>query len=676
MLFINLQKKSLLWIKKPLFIPIFLLILSILSYGLLIPWLHLYIDDWIWHWTWERMGTAGLVKYFSTNRPIWGYLYQITLSFLYPSIIGYHLFALIIRWASGLVSWWFFSLLWPNRPYTAFWGAMLFLLYPGFSLQPIALTYSHIFIVYIFFILSLCLNLLAISSRRRFWIYTAVALVLSLANLSMMEFFFTLEIARPFILWVVIKRKTPSYSLTVKRTLFIWSPYLLIFAGVLVWRTFFFRFQNYRYHFDLLSQIKIAPTQTLLRLVSLIADDISKVSLGAWWPSIDRITHLKLTLATGMFTLLLIVSVTALIWLVFMIRRTAQPDRDLQWAWKTLTLGLITMLVAGWPFWLTGLSVQLFDFKSRFTLPFIIGAVITCLGLVEFIKPRHLQAGILALALGIASGYHFQIANDFRLDWNNDQQLFWQLVWRAPDIREGTSLLLTDFPILYYNYAAYSTEVASLYPKEDNNNLPYSVLYVRELDQAWNGKLTAGLPIHNDNVTSFFTGNTSQSLMIKFDLSRCVRLLDQNFDTSDKTLSGPEQRGAALSNLNWVLVDRPDGSADTRWFGNEPAHTWCYYFEKAELARQRGDWQSAANLGDEATSLGYSARDEMEKLVFIEAYAHVGRWNRAVELSEGFNNDSERPMLCLLWKRIEQQTTPGEMKTKSLQVLAAKNICP
>jgi hypothetical protein len=152
-------------------------------------------------------------------------------------------------------------------------------------------------------------------------------------------------------------------------------------------------------------------------------------------------------------------------------------------------------------------------------------------------------------------------------------------------------------------------------------------------------------------------------------------LLDRNFDSADKTLSEPEQKGAALSDLRLVRVDRPDAQANTRWFGKEPAHAWCYYFEKAELARQRGDWQTAAHLGDEAAAKGFTARDEMEKLVFIEAYAHVGRWDDALEISSGFHNDGKLPMLCNLWQRINQQTASGQEKTKSFQTLAEKNIC-
>jgi len=664
------------FLNHPGFVPLLLLILSILAYGLLIPWQHLYIDDWIWHWTWERMGPTGLFKYFATNRPVWGLLYQATLSTLFPNILGYHIFALVIRWVSSLVSWWLFRLLWPGRSQTALIGAVLFLLYPGFTLQPIALTYSHIFLVYIFFILSLCFNLLAFRNQKRFLSFTVIALFFSLANLIMMEFFFTLEAARFFIIWAVVSRETLGISQRIKQTFIKWIPYFLAFFGAAIWRTFLFTYQNYRYQFNLVSQLDASPLQTIFVLLKQIGIDIAKVGLAAWWPPIERLSLLKVGLTTSVITLLVIGCVSVLIFVVVLSSRNAQKTREKRWALGTMGLGLLTLFAAGWPFWLTGLSIQLLDFKSRFTLPFIIGAVILFLGLIEFIRSHWLKAITLALMLGITSGYHFQISNDFRLDSKSNQQLFWQLAWRAPDIQPGTLVMMNDFPILYYNNATFATELTSIYPTPDDyNNLPYFFLYVRELYFEMGQKLPPNQTIIKDNVTSQFIGSTSQSLMVDFDLIHCVRLLDRNFDAADPSLSDPVQWGAARSDLSLVLVDRPDDQPNMRWFGKEPQHTWCYYFEKAELARQRGDWQTAAQLGDEAARLGYTARDDMEKLVFIEAYAHVGEWDKALEISQTITIASKRHVLCLLWQRIDQQTPPGPEKLRVLQAVTINLPC-
>jgi len=69
-------------------------------------------------------------------------------------------------------------------------------------------------------------------------------------------------------------------------------------------------------------------------------------------------------------------------------------------------------------------------------------------------------------------------------------------------------------------------------------------------------------------------------------------------------------------------------------FGHSPEPCWCYYFEKADLARQTGDWQQVAQIGDEATRLGFKPEDPSEWLLFVEGYANVGRYTNARETAE------------------------------------------
>ena len=90
-------------------------------------------------------------------------------------------------------------------------------------------------------------------------------------------------------------------------------------------------------------------------------------------------------------------------------------------------------------------------------------------------------------------------------------------------------------------------------------------------------------------------------------------------------------------------------------FGKEPAHTWCYYYEKAELARQVGDWETVSTLGNEAREQGLVPGDALEWLPFIEAYVITGDYKAARELSILAYNDDSRPRkgLCYTWKRIQ-----------------------
>ena len=127
------------------------------------------------------------------------------------------------------------------------------------------------------------------------------------------------------------------------------------------------------------------------------------------------------------------------------------------------------------------------------------------------------------------------------------------------------------------------------------------------------------------------------------------------------------REASALSNQQQIL----DASAAVmpKVYGPEPVHGWCYYFEKADLARQFGKWDEVASLGDQAFQLDDHPNNPVERFVFIEGYAHKGDWDRALKLSkESYKVSKEyvAPLLCRLWKRIETETTEGVGRTESM----------
>jgi hypothetical protein len=91
--------------------------------------------------------------------------------------------------------------------------------------------------------------------------------------------------------------------------------------------------------------------------------------------------------------------------------------------------------------------------------------------------------------------------------------------------------------------------------------------------------------------------------------------------------------------------------------GEELPHTgWCYYFEKADLARQQGNWAAISRLADEALAQGYTpsqdgANSPYEWLPFIEGLGRSARWEQAVDLTrQAFEVDPKyRKMMCNLW---------------------------
>jgi hypothetical protein len=74
-------------------------------------------------------------------------------------------------------------------------------------------------------------------------------------------------------------------------------------------------------------------------------------------------------------------------------------------------------------------------------------------------------------------------------------------------------------------------------------------------------------------------------------------------------------------------------------FGMEPAHDWCYYYQKADLARQSGDWKEVVRLGNEAQKLGLHPDDPIEWMPFLQAYAFVGDAKQVKGISTRINTE-------------------------------------
>ena len=644
---------------------LFLVLITIFAYGLQLPWLHLYIDDWIWAWTWEYYGADGVQVYFSTNRPVWGMLYQITLPLLDGNVLAYQIFGLLCRLLATLIFFWLLRQIWPESGKLVFSASLIFAIYPGFALHPIAITYGHIFIVMSFWFLSIGFSLQALQKPPRRWLLILLSGLFSILNLLMMEYFFTLEILRLFIFGMVFFRTEPNLSKLLLKTLQNWAVYgATLIAAILVRSIFLTQIQTNRYSFRWLDSLKTSPLQAIGQLIIKIGEDLWQTTLGAWEPVIRRFSLLDIRYSSTWMTIILsgfIFSLALLFWIVWKNNTPAKRS----W-FEMVWLGLFAILAAGWPFWLTSLDVKPVEIYGRFTLPFMVGASLLISGLINGLPNRTVQAVLLAAFVGTAAGFHFQISNDFRLEWKYNQQLIWQIRWRIPHLEEGTTLLLTDFPTNYYNLAALTTELNALYPYEPQpRRLAYAVNYSRNLDEELEG-LQPGLTLTGRNVTARLNGSTDQLLAAQYDLGRCFRLTEPDLDGQDPSLPGHLQRASRLSDLRWVETNPSSFPVREDWFTPEPEHTWCYYFEKADLARQEKKWNEVINYWDQAHAKGYTPRDEMEKILFIEAFAQTNQWQIAQDLALSFSLSERKNVLCRLADRIDHTTPPSLDKTKFL----------
>jgi len=156
----------------------------------------------------------------------------------------------------------------------------------------------------------------------------------------------------------------------------------------------------------------------------------------------------------------------------------------------------------------------------------------------------------------------------------------------------------------------------------------------------------------------------------------CLRVLDAEIDPNNHSLPDLLRQAAFLSATTPILAEGTATMPDI--FNPEPPHEWCFYFEKADLARQQGDWDEIAELGSRAFNLGDHPNDPMERLVFVEGYAHAGDWKQALQLSEEAYHVAPNhlgPLLCSLWNRINGDTADSPEKQEAMEEVQRQFNC-
>lgn len=688
---------------NPLVFAAFLLALCMAAYGPLLTKLGFYWDDFPMSWIASTMGGAGLGRYFATNRPVWGLVYRITTPLLGNRPLNWQIFALLLRWITGLALWALLRLVWSrsgpqsgSRRVFAAWAAALFVVYPGFSQQYISFVYSHFFIILIVFLSSLVLMLLALRSPRWYWPFTILSMVVGLLNLVSMEYFFLLDLLRPLILWIVLSDTIPDLRKRLGQTLLRWLPFLVVFGGAMYWRSVLFGFQTYQP--ALMSRVKANPLQAILQQLPIVLADIWKTSYGAWAKAFVLPDVLEIG-ARNLQRYWLFVIAGALVAAAYLVfyrsSRTSVSRSDQRglarrwlagssWAWQPAVLGVLALLIAGGPFWLTDLQVGLVFPNDRFTLPFMLGASMVVAALLVLLPaPRWSKAILLGIGLGFAIGAQYQYAIDYNRDWSVQRAMFWQLTWRIPALQPGTALLSNELPVTHYTDNSLTAPLNWTFdPHNDPRAMKYALLYPTLRKAQLLSNFTKNAPIHLDYLATAFDGSTGQMLSFYYNPPGCMRILDPEIDILNWTVPEYLREGLALSSTRPILTQAPAAKdaprPPARVFGVEIPHGWCYYFEKADLARQQGDWKEVVQLSEQGLATGEYPNDPLERFPLIEGYAHVGQWKQAVDLSHkaiDFSPLLMRPMVCKLWERIQRQTEDAPERAKALPAVSSELGC-
>jgi hypothetical protein len=677
-------------------VPPALLLLCLVSYGLIFNKLGYYWDDWPAIWFTRFFGSASLVNVLGIDRPQLAWLYYLTTSLIGDSKAGWQLFSLLMRWLSCLALWWTLLQLWPKQRAEVTWVTFLFAIYPGFRQQYIALIYSHDWIVITLFMLSFGLMLAAVRNPKRLWPLLVLSWVFAAYTMFADEYYFGLELLRPVLLWIVLAEENSATNIK-RSTLFrkvvlYWLPYIGIMLAFMVWRLFLH--VSPRGQIQIFDQLAHNPLVGLLNLVKTVLLDVLESGLVAWAIPFNLV-NVSLSGVTSLFIYLVLAVVVAGLTIFFLSHLVTnersgaadgashagvEPSR--RWAWQAIAIGAFALFVAGWPFWATNWQIGLTFPWDRFNLAMNLGACLLLTGLLSLIFRRRLATIVaIGVIIGMATASAFHLANLYRQDWELTKQFFWQMSWRVPRLEPNTLVLTFRPPFAYSTDNSLTAPLNWIYsPEQSSKELPYLLYDVASHSpQGWDS-IDPNQALEQQYRILNFSGSFNRAISIFYKPLNCVKVMDPEID---RDLPGRPlyiTPGALFSKTDLIEVDPANpANPPVELFGPEPEHGWCYYFEKAELARQSGDWNKVANLADQALPISpkMTEANVLEWIPFIEAYARTARWAEAEELSvEVYKiHPKMRRMLCSLWERVAVDTSSDPSGEQVLQRQNASLNC-
>ncbi len=672
--------------------PLALLALCLVVFGPLVYRLGFYWDDWPSVWFYHLGGPANYLKSFSTDRPALAWMFMLTSALFKESTVAWQWFSLAARWLSGLALWWTLCGLWPRHTAQAFWAAALFVVYPGFSQQTIAVTYSNAFLVFTLFLVSL--GSMAWAQRRPgwFWPLTILALTTQAVSMSMTEYFYGLELLRPAFLWLLSEGDGERKAIRLRRVIWKWLPYLAVAGFFLVDRIFFY--QTPRGQILLLEQLQASPFFTLPRLGLTMLTDFIEVNFAAWIYGLD-LSFLRQLEPIYLGMIIAVMLSSALLAIFYLSKQSnsdlPEPAKEAgltrrehikEWGLQAVGLGMYAFLVSGWVVWATNQHIELVFPWDRFTLVTLLGTSLLIAGLAALITRTQRQSAILlGVLIGLSAGVQLQYRLIYQQEWLAQRNFLWQLVWRAPAIEPGTTLVTSELPFRYFSDNSLTAPLNWTYAPENQTPEMSYLLYDLEARLGVIGaSIKNGTPIVTNYRAASFTGSTDQALVVFYDPPRCVKIIDPAVDRylPVKPLFIPQ--AMPLSRPELIQTEAGDTAAPPgHILGPEPPHKWCYYFEKAELYGQMGEWQKAAEMADQALKINkhLTGKNVSEWLPFIDAYAHTGDWKKAEQLSlqaYRFWDKTQYP-LCDVWLRILATTKPSQERQAAFEVIQNNLNC-
>lgn len=639
-----------------------IVVIALLAFGLQIPWLGFFQDDWNFVFYSSTRGTQGLLEFLLLDgRPGAAWVYDLGFAVLGYKPALWQVFSLTLRVLTTIVFWRILSELWPGRRYGNLVASLFFLAYPFFTLQPLSVAYAPHFMAYLLYALSIHFMIQAVLRPGKYLLYTIPAVLLTFVHLFTVEYFIGLELLRPFILWLLIARREKLAGRAVlKRVLLAWLPYLLTFVFFTAWRSFFLPAMGAR-HDPLAEILRSGELLTVAR--NLVADWVL-MFVSSWFSIVNPRLFVIGPIRNFYYLAIVVVGAVCFYLLARAASREEGPARELREVLLAGALIFVTGMISAYSVGYI-IHTKVAPWNSRFVLPAMLGLALLVSGVVEVLitspRTRHI---FFAVLVGFVIGWHNYNTLDFKSAWEKQARLYEQLVWRAPSIKPGTALVANEEILGYMGDYPTSYGINLLYEQPAAGNVPLWFFALSENFNLTPDPATGEAELEAQRGFVTFRGRAEDAIYISYEPEdkQCLWVLRPQ-DAEYRYLPEPMKEAVRSSSYRNI---QPQAAVSALYpvIVPENRDTWCYFYQKADLARQLDDPETVVSLWKQAQDRGFRPDNGFEYIPFIEAYAQLGDWEQAFQLTRTANRMTQAMyfILCPTWKELAQGTPAARQK--------------
>jgi len=651
-----------------------IILVTILSFGILIPQLGFYRDDWYMLWAGQsNLGLSGIIQLFQTDRPLIGWTYALLFKLLGANALAWQSAALLFKAGTGLTVLWVLRSVWPEKRLETTCATLLFVLYPGFYQQPVAATFIIDLIGLNAAFVSIALTIYALQpSRRRLKVaVTLLSAALALFYVALYEATIGLEVVRWALVWYVIASERFSASKAISseqgvasaaktrrlahrpdvltgttwKAFKVLLPYLLTIVGFIVWRLFFFKSVRRATNLDvLLADYASNPLYSLSQILFGYLKDLFETIVSAWFVPFYQFTaegrYTDFLSALGVTLVALALVAAYLIWFR---RQGSAPEQDDLFPRHILFLGLVAVAIPSAVIVVLGRNVLFGTQWDRYTTQSMLGVALLVIGAILYYLRGSARWTVFFSLLFLAVMTHYHSAAYHARFWNYERNIVWQLAWRAPGLQPGTTVItsLPDGYRLAEEYEVWGPVNMAYYPGQFiqvSGQVPYDGMALDLIDGKKEARTMRNLNVKRDYSKPLILSMPSQN--------SCLHVLDGQHPVWPYYENPRIKEIAAFSRLDLINPTAAPITPPVATFGAEPEHGWCFYYQKLGLTLQAGNFAEAARLADEAAQKGLKPSDETEWLPVMLAYVTTGQAEKASAASNEIDN-SVRRYICL-----------------------------